>query len=323
MVHAADPLRRYWHPVAEGREVAAGPLGVTLLGERIVLFRSAEGVRAFRDACVHRGARLSSGRVDGNGCLVCPYHGWSYDGGGRVVRIPSLRRTDAPIPTRAQATVYRATERHGLVWVALDEPLLPIADFPEYTDPAYRTFVSVNAPLATSAGRYTDNGLDISHFPFIHPGALGDNDDPVTPEYEIIATPVGFTYSYRRLEQAGHFSAARAAVTSVTQQHVPFTRRRVLTAPRGHSVQFITAQPIDDLRCRVFAVEAIDHSAEVPTDKFIAFTAALLEQDRAIVENQTPLYLDTDPGAELHMRVPDAVGLAYRRSLREAGIARA
>jgi len=73
----------------------------------------------------------------------------------------------------------------------------------------------------------------------------------------------------------------------------------------------------------VFAIEAIDHSAEVPTDKFIAFTAALLEQDRAIVENQTPLYLDTDPGAELHMRVPDAVGLAYRRSLREAGIARA
>lgn len=43
------------------------------------------------DACSHRLAPLSQGRVDPNtGCVECPYHGWQFDSEGNVTAIPQL-----------------------------------------------------------------------------------------------------------------------------------------------------------------------------------------------------------------------------------------
>src|SRR5262245_48542942 len=50
----------------------------TAAGTPIVAVRGTDGqVRAFRNACRHRGARIA----DGSGCekaFVCRYHGWTY-----------------------------------------------------------------------------------------------------------------------------------------------------------------------------------------------------------------------------------------------------
>ena len=48
-------LRDYWHPVVRAEDVKDGPYAVTLLDERIVLFRSGGQMRCFQDLCVHRG----------------------------------------------------------------------------------------------------------------------------------------------------------------------------------------------------------------------------------------------------------------------------
>ena len=46
---------------------------------------------ALVDACPHRLAPLSQGRVDPNsGCIECPYHGWSFDTDGTLMSIPQL-----------------------------------------------------------------------------------------------------------------------------------------------------------------------------------------------------------------------------------------
>ena len=46
---------------------------------------------ALVDACPHRLAPLSQGRVDPNsGCIECPYHGWSFDTDGTLKSIPQL-----------------------------------------------------------------------------------------------------------------------------------------------------------------------------------------------------------------------------------------
>lgn len=43
------------------------------------------------DACSHRLAPLSQGRIDpGSGCIECPYHGWQFDCDGKVSAIPQL-----------------------------------------------------------------------------------------------------------------------------------------------------------------------------------------------------------------------------------------
>src|ERR1700753_3733992 len=117
----ADPrLSKEWFAVAWSREVAAG----TLLARRllccdVVLWRSSEGIRCWRDLCVHRGARLSLGRLCGER-LVCPYPAWEYNARGQGVHIPA--HPDQPPPAKARVQTYHARERYGMVWVSISEP---------------------------------------------------------------------------------------------------------------------------------------------------------------------------------------------------------
>ena len=73
-------LRDQWHPVLASWEVAANPVGITRLGENIVVWRDAEGqVHALEDRCPHRGARLSLGWNLGDR-VACWYHGVEVGG---------------------------------------------------------------------------------------------------------------------------------------------------------------------------------------------------------------------------------------------------
>src|SRR4051812_28123054 len=101
---SATVLRHYWYPIATADELTDKPHAVTLLDERLVLFRAPDRIAAFRDLCIHRGTPLSLGWIE-DSTLVCAYHGWSYAADGACVRIPSLLPEQA-IPRKARATSY-------------------------------------------------------------------------------------------------------------------------------------------------------------------------------------------------------------------------
>ncbi|MBT5886175.1 MAG: Rieske 2Fe-2S domain-containing protein, partial [Acidiferrobacteraceae bacterium] len=87
---AGQVLRRYWQPVALSEElVGERPLtAVTLLGERLVLFRDERGSLGLIDRqCPHRGADLCFGRLEDGG-LRCPFHGWLFDTNGHCMEQP-------------------------------------------------------------------------------------------------------------------------------------------------------------------------------------------------------------------------------------------
>ena len=115
-------LRRYWHVVARSGAVTTEPVGVRLLGENLVVWRAADGgIGALADRCAHRESPLSPGKVKA-GCIECPYHGWQYDASGGCVLVPSSG-VGAPIPPKARVPAVNATERYGLVWLCLDDPV--------------------------------------------------------------------------------------------------------------------------------------------------------------------------------------------------------
>ena len=123
-------------------------------------------ISAFYDLCLHRGAALSLGWIDGD-TLVCPYHGWNYAGDGRCVKIPSLP-PDREIPAKARAKSYHVQERHSLVWVCLDEPLQDIPEFPpEVGDPTF-TWSPYNSDgqWKANAARMIENLADFSPLSF-------------------------------------------------------------------------------------------------------------------------------------------------------------
>ena len=71
--------------------------------------------RVTLDRCPHRLAPLSEGRVS-EGCLECPYHGWSFDGAGQCVRVPQQEDGTTYNSRRAAVTVLPCVERQGIIW---------------------------------------------------------------------------------------------------------------------------------------------------------------------------------------------------------------
>src|SRR4051812_43847545 len=136
-VFASNPaLRAYWYAVARSVDVTPGPLPVVLLGERLVLWRGAGGpLEAAPHRCPHRESPLSLGEVE-DGCLVCPYHGWTFGDGGKCVRVPSSD-PGTPVPPKAHLSTVHVTERYGLVWLCLGDPVAGIPEIPEASDPTF------------------------------------------------------------------------------------------------------------------------------------------------------------------------------------------
>lgn len=100
------------------------PHALELIGQKLVLFRDAEGKwSCLQDACPHRLAPLSEGRIDG-GQLECSYHGWRFSGDGRCTRIPQSLDAKAEATAcasgRSCAKSYPVREAAGLLWVWAD-----------------------------------------------------------------------------------------------------------------------------------------------------------------------------------------------------------
>ena len=58
-------LRQYWHPVLWSKEVADKPVPAKLLDQPLVIWRANGNLSVFYDLCIHRGAALSLGWVNG------------------------------------------------------------------------------------------------------------------------------------------------------------------------------------------------------------------------------------------------------------------
>ena len=318
VVDVDSPLRRYWHPVAAEADVTDAPIGVTVLGESVVLFRSDGRVVAFRDLCAHRGAKLSLGSVSA-GRIVCPYHGFTYDGSGACVYIPSQPKDAQRIPHRLHLNQYRCQVSCGLVWVALEDPVAEIPSFPEFADPNYRNHIAFRQFWACSAARFIENATDFSHFPYVHPGSLGDPEHPEMHPFEVERTPYGlrWVYDIRLPPSAGHLGGV---VVYETNLIFPFTVYLRANGEDGTTILFTTAQPIGDGQCSMWLLFARDHSHDQPDEIWTKFSENIWHEDRRVVESQRPEDLPVDLTKEVHLRAADAGGLAYRALLEDIGL---
>lgn len=309
----SERLRNYWFPVARVEEVTDKPVAATLLGEPIVLYRTSQGVSALHDLCIHRGTPLSLGWLDGDE-LVCAYHGWGYAGSGACVRIPSLQ-SGRPIPPKAKVTAYQVQEAYGLVWVCLGTPIEPIPTYPEYADPTYHVFWTTHK-LHANAARVVENVMDFAHFPWVHPGILGDRSKPV---YEATpATHEGNEIHYVVDDEATNaVRTYRVTLPYALHMHV---RRRSGPGQEKINALFFVSQPIGDRDTIFWFGHGRNFDIEEGDAKLIGQDNHVIEQDRRMVEAQRPEELPLDLSAELHLKGTDAAAVEYRRSLARLGL---
>jgi phenylpropionate dioxygenase-like ring-hydroxylating dioxygenase large terminal subunit len=159
----------YWYAVEESSALKRGKsIEVKFLGRSIAVFRGQDGrVRAVENRCAHRYIKLTQGKVVD--CrLVCPYHGWSYDGDGQA-RIPHDLFGHKEPNIRIQTVPVR--ERYGLVFVFPGDPELAtvrdIPSIPELEGPRPWPHAIVKFDCAGHHSMLLENVSDFTHG-FLH-----------------------------------------------------------------------------------------------------------------------------------------------------------
>lgn len=187
--------REQWWIAAWSHEVSGDLLGRTILGEPLILYRTASGApTALSGVCPHRSFPLAQGRLVGD-AVQCPYHGFTFDAGGACIRVPS----QPSVPDRSRLRHYPAVERGGAVWVwtghpdGADPAAIPDVLAMGMGAPGWASDVS---PMVTIRGRYTlliDNLMDLSHASFIHAETIPGADYIATIPADMVEDEACFT----------------------------------------------------------------------------------------------------------------------------------
>lgn len=314
-----DPvLINDWHPVATVEELKTKNLLARRLLEEDIVVWSVDGQPlAWQDLCIHRGTRLSLGKVEAK-TLHCPYHGWIYDRTGLCLKIPA--HPDQTPPQKARVKTYQARERYGLVWVSLGEPAHDIPVFPEWTDASYRKILCGPYRFKAAGPRTIENFLDVAHFPFVHEGFLGDSQRPEIGDYEAGIGPDGVTAEGISVWQPNPDGSGQGAMVTYTYRVFrPLTAYFIKTSAGPSFAAYFTISPIEELDCQGWMWLALNYDHHVPAEEIQAFESQVTAQDVPIVESQRPELLPLDLQAELHLR-SDRTAIAYRKWLKELGL---
>jgi nitrite reductase/ring-hydroxylating ferredoxin subunit len=175
------PMPNGWFIVAKAEELA--PLEVVPLyyfGRDLVLYRTAAGEPRLVSAyCAHLGAHLAAGGRVEDDAIVCPFHGWNYDGStGQCVAIPY---GSGKIPSQAKIRSYPTIERNHMVWAWFHAegkpPFYDVPEVHEFDDPAFGAPYTVDFTLATVCQEMAENNHDQAHFQFVHGTATIPEED--------------------------------------------------------------------------------------------------------------------------------------------------
>jgi 4beta-methylsterol monooxygenase len=169
-VRAAGLDPNHWYAVEHNRALAKGQvIEVKFWGTSVALYRDDQGVvHAIENRCAHRQLKLSAGMVVGDK-LVCGYHGWEYDGDGKLAKIPhDLFGHKMPA---CKLRSYAVRVRYGLIWVFFGaaerakETRMP--EIPELEGPDAWACVPVDFTWQAHHSMIIDNVSDFTHA-FLH-----------------------------------------------------------------------------------------------------------------------------------------------------------
>ncbi|WP_432559687.1 Rieske 2Fe-2S domain-containing protein [Granulicoccus sp. GXG6511] len=167
-----------WYVAAWDHEVTAQkPLARRLCDIPVVLYRTKDDGRAvaLADACWHRLAPLSQGKLVGDNEIACPYHGLRFNPAGRCTHMPAQET----INPSATVPSYPIVERYRFVWIWLGDPdkadpaLIPDMhqmDSPDWAGDGKTIHAEANYQLIV------DNLMDLTHEEFVHGSSIGQEE---------------------------------------------------------------------------------------------------------------------------------------------------
>ncbi len=244
-----------WYAACIADDLKETPARVTMLGADFVLFRDSDGVpHCLSDLCVHRGASLAIGECK-NGNIMCPQHGWEFNGEGKCTLIPAGSKTPTEPPKRARVPAYPVEEKYGLLFVFLgdmDESERPqIPDImPEYDSGDWHIGI-IPRTKDVAFMRMHENYNDPCHVHYIHEFAAWLPKGVTITDHELTDTYVkAFHAGWDANGQANDHTGL------MMEYNVISSVSRNTNYQPDYPVQIVTAYvtPIDELNSQIFMI---------------------------------------------------------------------
>ena len=319
-----------WYVIASVDDCGPGNITTArLFGIQLVLWRSHEPnspLHVWQDYCPHRGVQLSIGEVTDD-TLVCPYHGWRYNQAGQCIRIPA--HPNMKPPASAQVKTYQCQERYGLVWVCLGNPTNEIPIFPEWDEKNYHKTCTQSYFIQASAFRVMDNSLDLSHFPFIHDGWLGNRHHAQMRDFDVKVDQDGITMKRYQFQASRVVSnIADDSWVNYFKLNHPLCQYCISESPEIRIADLVTITPIDEDNSVMRMLITWNCSTTLESDILEEYDETI-EQDIRILHAQQPVRLPlllplkqiSTQGLPQEVHVPsDRCTVTYRRWLKELGV---
>ena len=326
MRHACGTLNEAWYVAALSRQVTAKrPHGATIMEEPLGLFRDGEGrARALLDRCLHRNAPLSRGALF-DGCIGCPYHGWTYDGEGHVVIVPSESHTPEPRPGLAVER-FPVTERDGLVWVYMGDPARAAGKepfrMPHAGEPGWSSYWMLT-PFDGDVTDLVENFMDVPHTEFVHAGWFRSASNAKEVEVTVERTRDAVHVEYFKPDDSIGFASwllnpDRKPLTHTDRFYMPnVTRVDYMWGERRGFVITSQITPLSPTRALVYTAITFRFGLFNPLARLAlpAYTRAVIRQDVRIMALQTA-NLERFGGRRFHGTDADRVHRAIE-SLRD------
>ena len=263
-----DP-QEAWYPIYYVEDLDRDkPTRFTLLEKDVVIWWDKLAVtwRVFEDRCPHRLAPLSEGRVNEEGLLECPYHGWAFAGSGKCAVIPQQPPGgQAHTSSRACVKAYPTAIAQGLLFVypgllenAAQTPV-PIIE-PLEESPDDWVCLDIFRDLPYDALTLLENVIDASHIPYTHHKTVGNRSNVAPVELEVTESGKhGFKGMWSEGPRKGKLGTQYTTFTAPCLMWHDLTSKQF-----GRTLTVVYATPISKGKCRLFARFPFKFSSPFP-----------------------------------------------------------
>lgn len=224
-------------------------------GIPIVAVRGEDGrVRAFRNACRHRGTPVASG----SGCaraFVCPYHAWTYRLDGGLEHVPHEEGFPGLDKAAHGLVPVEATERLGIVFVTQDpspECEAPWDDMPELIAPDQQLIDTHDNDVEVNWKVSLEGSIEGYHIRSTHPTSFYPYGYDNLNVIEFSGRNSRVTYPFRRIEKLADVPASERRVEGRLTYVYHLFPNALVTVLSNHT-NLVVLEPVAPNRTRMLA----------------------------------------------------------------------
>ena len=231
----------------------------TASGTPLVVVRGMDGeVRAFINACRHRGMQVA----EGSGCsraFVCPYHAWTYNLEGDLKHIPGQEGFPEINPEEHGLVQVSAQEKGGIVYVMQEGEITPemLRDSLDFFTPDQELFEHTKLSDEANWKLLTETLMEGYHIKSLHRETFYPYGLDNVTLVETFGANSRVTFPFRRIEKVRDIAPEKRRIDGlVTQVYLLFPNASVAVLSKHTSL--VILEPISPTQSQWVAYRMVN-----------------------------------------------------------------